>query len=56
MGRYTRVEQYVTQEDSITEIKFGWCTITLDYLQKIYDSLPRRMCQVLENKGESTHY
>jgi len=53
---YEGGKQYVTQEKSITGKKFGWSTITLDYLEKIYDSLPRRMCEVLENKGEATNY
>jgi len=53
---YEGGKQYTTQEESITGIKLGWSTITLDYLQKIYDSHPRRMCEVLGNKGGSTHY
>ena len=53
---YEGGKQYATKEELISGIKLAWSMITLDYLKKLYDSLPNRMCEVLENKGGTTHY
>ncbi|CAD7001568.1 unnamed protein product [Ceratitis capitata] len=53
---YEGGKQYSTKEELITGIKLAWSMISLDYLQKLYESLPNRMCEVLVNKGGTTHY
>ncbi|CAK9806981.1 Transposable element Tc3 transposase [Anthophora quadrimaculata] len=48
------------QFENINELKKcleeEWRNISLDYIRKLYRSLPKRMLEVVENKGGSTHY
>jgi len=40
----------------IDGIKEAWSLISLKYIEKLYESLPSRICEVLENGGGTTHY
>lgn len=53
---YESGRQYSTEAELIEGIKRSWQAISLNYLQKLYDSLPKRMYEVILNRGGSTHY
>lgn len=53
---YESGRQFHNQKDLIDAIKQAWSEITLDYLAKLYNSMPTRLYEVILNKGGSTHY
>jgi len=53
---YESGKHYSTKLELIDEIKEAWSSISLQYIEKLYESLPSRICEVLENGGGTTHY
>jgi len=53
---YESGKQYTTKTELIEGIKHAWSTISLNYIEKLYNSLPNRIFEVISNKGGSTHY
>ncbi|CDF36022.1 unnamed protein product [Chondrus crispus] len=53
---YAHGRQFDNLEDLADCIIDCWCSITEQYLGKLYDSLPRRLVEVLEKKGGPTSY
>jgi len=52
---YESGKQYSTKLELIDGIKEAWSSISLQYIDKLYESLPSRICEVLENGGGTTH-
>ena len=43
--------------NSLTEaVAKAWDAIDEDYLKKLYQSLPKRLVEVIERRGACTHY
>lgn len=53
---YGSGQQYSSIPELTEAIELAWSSISLTYLANLYASLPNRMCEVLEQKGGSTHY
>lgn len=53
---YESGKQYSNKEELIQGIKDAWSSISLNYIGKLYESLPSRIYEVILNKGGSTHY
>uniref|UniRef100_A0A034VPZ2 Transposable element Tc3 transposase n=1 Tax=Bactrocera dorsalis TaxID=27457 RepID=A0A034VPZ2_BACDO len=53
---YESGRQYSTKEELIEGIKSAWSAISLNYIGKLYESLPNRIFEIILNKGGSTHY
>lgn len=53
---YESGRQYPTESELIEGIKSAWETISLNFIKKLYDSLPNRMYEVIVNRGGTTHY
>lgn len=53
---YEGGRQFETKEELVETIKSSWSEISLDYLSSLYDSMHRRLLEVIENSGGSTHY
>ena len=53
---YAHGRQFRCLEDLADCIIYCWCSITEQYLRKLYDSIPRRLVEVLEKKGDPTRY
>ena len=51
-----RVPHPKTINDLIVYLKEEWVKISPDYLKKLVESLPRRVNEVIKNKGRSTRY
>lgn len=45
-----------TTDDLISIIERRWYNIELDFIRKLYDSLPDRMALVIQNEGNLTRY
>jgi len=48
--------QFDNVEDLVEKVIDVWDNISNEYLQKLYDSIPRRLVQVVEKKGGPTSY
>lgn len=53
---YESGRQFEDRESLIAAIKLAWREISLDYIKRLYDSMPDRIYEVIMNKGGSTHY
>lgn len=53
---YEGGRQFDSRNQLIEAIKAAWEQLSLDYIRRLYESLPRRLCEVLENRGGHTHY
>lgn len=53
---YEGGRQFEDKETLISAIKLAWSEISLNYIKKLYDSMPDRIYEVIKNKGGSTHY
>lgn len=53
---YESGKQYSTKAELIEGIKHAWSTISLNYIEQIYNSIPNRIFEVISNKGGTTHY
>lgn len=53
---YESGKQYSSKAELIEAIKQAWSSIQLDYIKKLYDSIPDRIYEVIIKKGGSTHY
>lgn len=53
---YASGRQFEDRESLIMSIRSAWSEISLDYIKKLYDSMPNRVFEVISNKGGSTHY
>lgn len=49
-------KQYERKSELIHAIKKAWTEISLNYIKTLYDSIPKRIFEVISNKGGSTHY
>ena len=53
---YAHGRQFRSLEDLADCIIYCWCSITEKNLRKLYDSIPRRLVEVLEENGDPTRY
>lgn len=53
---YESGRQFENKNDLIAAIQEAWSEINLNYLAKLYDSMPKRIFEIILNKGGSTHY
>lgn len=53
---YESGKQYSSKKDLIEGIKQAWSTISLNYIEKLYESISNRIFEVISNKGGTTHY
>lgn len=53
---YESGKQYSTKTELIEGIKQAWSTISLNYIEKLYNSIANRVFEVISNKGGTTHY
>lgn len=53
---YQSGRQYESKESLIEGIKIAWDEISLTLIEKLYNSLPNRIFEVISNKGGYTHY
>ena len=52
----TTTEQATSKQGLKKIARRVWNTITPEYLEKLYESLPRRMAAVIASKGAHTKY
>ena len=55
-GRYANGKQYQHVQELKNAIVREWDTLSQNYIQKPYKSIPNRILEVIENKGGCTHY
>ncbi|KAL7723069.1 hypothetical protein ACLKA6_010395 [Drosophila palustris] len=53
---YESGKQYSNKTELIEGIKHAWSTISLNYIEQLYNSIPNRIFEVIANKGGTTHY
>lgn len=53
---YESSKQFEDNESLEAAIKKAWSEISLQTIQKLYDSIPNRIYETILNKGGSTHY
>lgn len=53
---YESGKQYKTKYELIEGIKEAWSTISLNYINQLYQSIPCRVFEVISKNGGSTHY
>ena len=55
-GVYANGKQYQHVQQLKNVIVREWDTLSQNYIQKLYKSIPNRTIEVIENKGRCTHY
>lgn len=55
-GVYEGGRQFSDSGTLVEAIKKAWSTISLNEIEKYYDSLPNRMFEIIKNKGGHTKY
>ena len=55
-GVYANGKQYQHVQELKNEIVREWDTLSQNYIQKLYKSIPNRIIEKIENKGGCTHY
>ncbi|KAL7727430.1 hypothetical protein ACLKA6_017554 [Drosophila palustris] len=53
---YESGKQYSNKTELIEGIKHAWSTISLNYIEQLYHSIPNRIFEVIANNGGTTHY
>lgn len=53
---YESGKQYSCKSELISAIQHAWSSISLDFLKKLYDSLPNRLYECILKQGGNTHY
>ena len=53
---YANEKQYQHVQELKNEIVREWDTLSQNYIQKLYKSIPNRIIEKIENKGGCTHY
>ncbi|KAM8708599.1 hypothetical protein ACLKA7_015552 [Drosophila subpalustris] len=53
---YESGKQYSNKTELIEGIKHAWSTISLNYIEQLYNFIPNRIFEVIANKGGTTHY
>lgn len=53
---YASGRQYTTKNELIDGIKTAWSSISLNYIESLYDSIPNRIYETILKRGGSTHY
>ena len=54
-GVYANEKQYQHVQELKNAIVHEWDTLSQNYIQKLYKSIPNRTIEVIENKGGCTH-
>ena len=55
-GVYANEKQYRYVQELKNAIVREWDTLSQNYIQKLYKSIPNRTIKVIKNKGGCTHY
>ena len=55
-GVYANGKQYRHIQELKNAIVREWNTLSQNYIQKLYKSIPNRIIKVIESKGECTYY
>lgn len=53
---YEAGRQFEDKDALIDAIRDAWSKISLDYLKKLYDSIPNRLIELMSKNGGHTHY
>ena len=53
---YENGRQFNTRQELKTEIIDQWEKIPRTYVESLFDSMPRRILEVVEKNGNATHY
>ena len=53
---YENGRQFNTRQELKTEIINQWEKIPRTYVESLFDSMPRRILEVVEKNGNATHY
>ena len=54
--RQIQGEKFSSKEALRERVQDVWKSIPLDYLRKLVDSMPRRVAELMKNKGGNTSY